>query len=47
MTILEKIITVAVIFFFIFLVMSLKYQSVVEIYDCSQLHKHQTIPEHN
>jgi len=45
MTILEKIITAIIIFFFTLLVVSLRYETVVQIYDCNQLHKYRVVPE--
>jgi len=41
---LEKIITAVIIFFFVYLILSLRFNNVVEVYDCSQLHKHYVVP---
>ncbi len=41
---LEKIITAIIIFFFVILILSLRFEEYVEVYDCSQLYKHHTVP---
>lgn len=41
---LEKIITLIIVFFFVYLILSLRFNNSVEIYDCTQLHRHQTVP---
>jgi hypothetical protein len=40
----EKIITVVIIFFFLFLMISLRFENSVEVYDCSKLYKYNSVP---